>query len=352
MDISVTDRETPGLTIVVPCFNEALVLRQTIERLLSVIVELTESQRIAGESRICMVDDGSTDGTWDLICDLCQSERECCGIRLTRNFGHQHALLAGLLSAPGDILVSIDADLQDDPSVIMQMVDAYRGGADIVFGVRDDRSSDTILKRTTARAYYKLLKLLGVPVIEDHADFRLLSRRAVEALRDYPEVNLFLRALVHQLGFQQSVVYYKRAERAAGQSKYSIRKMLGLGLNGVTSFSAAPLRLLALTGLLISAGSVAVTLWALWIRLFTDLAVPGWASSVVPMYLFGGLQLLAIGIVGEYVAKLYLEAKARPRFMLWETRGFSDESRDAEQYDHHEQRTSQGLGHAHKRDIR
>lgn len=352
MDFSIAKRAPTSLTLVVPCYNEASCLGNTVEVLLATIKALRDSGRVTGDCRICLIDDGSTDNTWQIISALSRSEKECCGIRLTRNFGHQNALLAGLLSAPGDVLVSLDADLQDDPAVIGEMLDAYGNGADIVCGVRNDRSSDGFLKRFSARAFYKLTRLLGVPGTADHADFRLMSRSAIESLREYPEVNLFLRALVPQLGYRQAVVYYSRKQRVAGRSKYSLARMMSLGLTGITSFSAAPLRLIALTGFMICIASLVVAGWALWVRLTSDAAVPGWASSVIPMYLLGGIQLLSIGVVGEYVAKLYLEAKARPRYLLREILGLPQASYSGRDQDGHQANADQWFQHGHQRHIR
>jgi hypothetical protein len=213
-------------------------------------------------------------------------------------------------------VVSVDADLQDDLAAIPAMVSDFRAGTDIVFGVRRKRTVDTLFKRLSAEGYYRILKWLGVDVVFNHADYRLLSRRALEALGEYPEVNMFLRGVISQLGFRTSIVYYERQERFAGESKYPLRKMLALAWNGVTSFSAAPLRAITSLGFLVSLASIGVTLWALTVRIFTDRAVPGWASTVVPIYFLGGVQLLSIGMVGEYVAKIYAESKRRPRYFI------------------------------------
>lgn len=313
--------QPPKLTLVVPCYNEEAGLRDAATHLVQVITGLRNLGLVDNKCRLCMVDDGSTDSTWAIIRELSESEPMCCGLRLTRNFGHQNALLAGLLSSPGDVLVSLDADLQDDPSVIGDMLEAHRGGADIVFAVREDRSVDSFWKRVPAKAFYKLLDALGAAVVEDHADYRLMSRTVVENLRGHREVNLFLRGLVPQLGYTQAIVKYTRQRRTAGKSNYSLGKMLGLALNGVTSMSARPLRLIALVGLIIFVGSLSFSAWALWTKLLTGNAIPGWASTVVPMYFLGGVQLLSIAVVGEYISKIYTETKARPRFLLRETLG-------------------------------
>jgi polyisoprenyl-phosphate glycosyltransferase len=306
------------LAIVVPCYNEEAVIGTTLARLLAVLDELAADGRIDRDSRLWLVDDGSTDRTWALIRAAAGRDARIRGIKLARNFGHQHALLAGLLSAEGDALISLDADLQDDPAAIAAMVEAFRQGHDVVYGVREDRHSDRWLKRASAEGYYRLLRLLGVDIVFNHADYRLLSRRAVEALRGFREVNLFLRGLVPLLGFPATTVRYQRHERHAGESKYPLRRMLSLALDGITSFSAAPLRLITLLGLVMFVGNAALGLWALWVALFTEDAAPGWASTVVPMYFLGSVQLLGIGIIGEYLRKLYQEVKARPRFIIEE----------------------------------
>jgi glycosyltransferase involved in cell wall biosynthesis len=310
----------PQLAIVVPCYDEQEVLGETTRRLLAVLDRLAADGRVADASRIYFVDDGSRDRTWSLIEDLARAHPQVCGIKLSRNRGHQNALVAGLLTAEGDAIVSIDADLQDDVDVIPEMVERYREGCDIVYGVRSDRAVDGLM-RIPAKLHYRLLRLMGAEVVLDHADFRLMSRRAIEALREYREVNLYIRGIVPMLGFKTAAVTYRRAERFAGESKYSLRKLGSLALQGMTSFSAAPLRLITTLGLLVCAGSFALVLWALWIRLFTDLGVPGWASTVVPIYFLGGVQLLCIGVIGEYLAKIYLEVKARPRFVVERTVG-------------------------------
>ena len=218
-------------------------------------------------------------------------------------------------------MISIDADLQDDLGAIESMVDAYDAGSDIVYGVRKGRTADTFSKRLTAEGYYKLLHFMGVEAVFNHADYRLMSRRAIDTLREFKEVNLFLRGIIPQLGFTTSVVYYDRAKRFTGESKYPLRKMLAFAWQGITSFSAVPLHLITTLGVLVSLGSFAVTLWALWIRLFSLEAVPGWASTVLPIYFLGGIQLLCIGIIGEYLAKIYMETKGRPRYLIEKTAG-------------------------------
>ena len=304
------------LGVVVPCYNEKEVLPETARRLTDLLQQLVEKNKISPDSRIYFVDDGSTDGTWELIETACQSRPSVSGIKLARNVGHQNALLAGLLAAEGDALVSIDADLQDDVHVIESMIDEFHNGNEIVYGVRRTRDTDSAFKRITARVYYRFLQIMGVNVVNDHADFRLLGRRAIDSLKDFGEVNLFLRGIVSLLGYDSSIVYYDRAERMAGSSKYPFRKMLALAIDGLTSFSVAPLRIITFIGLLVFLISVGMGSWALYAALFTDSAIPGWASTVLPIYFIGGIQLFSVGVLGEYIGKIYGEVKRRPRFII------------------------------------
>ena len=310
------NRECPVISIVVPCYNEEEVLPETISRLLPIIQDLVETKRISERSAIVFVDDGSRDRTWQLIEEGAQTHPHIRGLKLSRNRGHQHALLAGLHTVLGDAVISIDADLQDDIRVIKDMVEAFRAGRDIVYGVRTERTSDSFFKRFTAEKYYTLLHIMGVELVHNHADFRLLSRQALEALKCYDEVNLFLRGVIPTLGFSTSQVEYVREERFAGESKYPLHKMLSLAIQGITSFSPAPLRLIAGLGLFVSFISLLLIIWAVVVRIYNPAAVPGWASSVIPIYFIGGIQLLSMGVVGEYVAKIYLETKRRPRFFI------------------------------------
>jgi glycosyltransferase involved in cell wall biosynthesis len=262
------------------------------------------------------VDDGSSDGTWAIIQDLHQRSPRVRGVKLSRNRGHQHALLAGILTVVGDIVVSVDADLQDDLDVMKKMVLAHGAGADIVLGVRESRSIDTPFKRITAQGYYRFLRWMNVDVVYNHADYRLLSRRAIEALRGYQETNLFLRGLVMHLGFKTTIVTYTRAARVAGESKYPLRKMIALALEGVTAFSTMPLRYITLLGFLVSLFSFLLGLWALINAVFFKNVIPGWASTVIPIYLLCGVQMICLGVMGEYIGKIYLETKRRPRFII------------------------------------
>lgn len=304
------------LAIVVPCYNEKEVLPETARSLISLLDDLIAKNKVSKNSLIYFVDDGSRDQTWDLIEEHAKADLRIRGVKLSRNIGHQNALLAGLHVAEGDAIVSIDADLQDNPAAIELMMDEYHAGKDVVYGVRALRDTDTFFKRVTAESYYKLLHWMGVDVVFNHADYRLLSRRALDALKEYDEVNLFLRGVIPTIGFPSSVITYRREERFAGESKYPLRKMLALAVDGITSFSAAPLRLIALLGILIFLFTLVLSGWVLWLSLVKGTALPGWASSVLPIYLLGGIQLLSIGVVGEYVAKVYKEAKRRPRFFI------------------------------------
>ncbi|WP_239467179.1 glycosyltransferase family 2 protein [Rhodoferax koreense] len=302
------------ISLVLPCFNEEEVLPETTRRLTALLDRLEADGEIDPASAIFYVDDGSRDGTWGLIAAYSRQNPRVCGIKLSRNRGHQNALLCGLMTAPGEVLISLDADLQDDLEAIPRMVQSYRAGSEIVFAVRSKRETDSPLKKFTAQAYYRMLAFLGVQVIYNHADFRLMSRRTLEVLRDYGETHLFLRGLVHQLGFKTDIVEFERMERFAGESKYPLSKMLSLAWQGVTSFTAYPLRLITGAGVLVSLASLAMAAWAFCLRLFTNEALPGWASTVIPMYFLGGVQLLSLGIIGEYLAKVYESSKNRPRF--------------------------------------
>lgn len=304
------------LSIVVPCYNEAAVLEESVRRLRAELSRLAGLGKIAPDSNLWLIDDGSRDATWSLIEQLAAQHPDVIGVKLSRNSGHQHALMAGLDSADGDAVVTLDADLQDDVAAIEAMLDAHAGGHEIVLGVRRSRAGDTAFKRWSARRYYSLLRFLGVEVVPDHAEFRLLGRAARAALAAYPEHNLFLRGLIPQLGFRTALVPYDRQTRAAGATKYSLARMFGLGIDGITSFSAVPLRLIAATGALLFVLSMLVSAWVVGVKLFTDHAIPGWASTTLPIYALGGVQLLSLGVVGEYVAKIYLEVKRRPRYLI------------------------------------
>ncbi len=304
------------LGIVVPCYNEEAVLPETARRLLALLSGMVSAGRIAAESKIFFVDDGSIDRTWAIIEALSRQHPNIAGIKLARNCGHQHALLAGLYTAEGDALVSIDADLQDDTRVIEQMVEDFRNGAHVVYGVRRRRDADSLFKRLTAKTFYRLMSLLGAESIYNHADYRLMSRRAIEELKQFKEVNLFLRGIVPLIGFKSSIAYYDRMERFAGESKYPFRKMVALAFDAITSFSVVPLRLITLIGFVVFLLTILIISWVLYVRIFTTQAVPGWASTVLPIYFVSGIQILCIGIIGEYLGKIYSEVKQRPRYII------------------------------------
>lgn len=306
----------PMLSIVVPCFNEEAVLGQTYTRLAGLREHLVRGGRISARSEIIFVDDGSRDGTWRLIDGWVREAGPVVGVKLSRNCGHQNALLAGLTSARGDAVVTIDADLQDDEGAIERMLAAFGEGAEVVYGVRERRDADTWFKRNTARLFYRTMHALGVQTVCDHADYRLLSQRAIRYLSEYKEANLFLRGVVPLLGLRSTVVHYDRRARLAGESKYPLRKMLEFAIDGVTSFSTAPLRAIALLGFALSLLCVLLTVWVLAAKFLTTDTVPGWASTILPIYFLGGVQLLCAGVLGEYVGKIYTEVKRRPRFFI------------------------------------
>jgi glycosyltransferase involved in cell wall biosynthesis len=306
----------PTLSIVIPCYNEEEVLPVTAERIGELLHRLIKTQVISPESHAIFVDDGSRDRTWSIIDELHRRCSQMQGLKLSRNRGHQNALLAGLLIASGDIVVSLDADLQDDPELITEMVKAYAAGADVVLAVRRNRASDHAVKRFTAQLYYRCLRWMGIEITYDHGDYRLLSRRAIETLRQYGESNLFLRALVMQIGFKTAIVSYDRARRFAGHSKYPLRKMIALALEGITAFSTMPLRLITIVGFVVSFFSFLLGAWALLAAFYSPSVVPGWASTVIPIYLICGVQLTCLGIMGEYIGKIYHETKRRPRFTI------------------------------------
>jgi polyisoprenyl-phosphate glycosyltransferase len=314
------------LKIVVPCYNEESLLDEASSQFNTLLKRLILSGKVSGESRIVFVDDGSQDQTWAIIEKLAASGTLMTGIKLSKNRGHQNAVLAGIMSVSGDAVITIDADLQDDINVIEKMVDEYISGSDIVYGVRADRSTDTPFKRNSAILFYKMLSLFGVEMIFNHADFRLMSRRAIEALREYREVNLYLRGIVPLIGFRCTTVEYARKERFAGNSKYPLTKMIKLAIEGVTSFSVVPLQIITMLGFTVFAGSIALLGWVLAVRLFTGDAVPGWASTVLPIYFLGGIQILCLGVIGSYLGKIYIEVKSRPRYFIDKIVGGSSEN--------------------------
>ena len=289
----------PILYLVVPCYNEEEVLPETVHRLTDKLDSMTQGGIISGDSRMIFVDDGSKDKTWQLIEAFHKENPYVCGLKLSRNRGHQNALLAGLMHAkePADCVISLDADLQDDVDAIDRFVEKYTEGCDVVYGVRNKRETDTFFKRTTARGFYTFMKKMGVDVVYDHADYRLMSRRALEALAEYKEVNLFLRGLVPLIGFKSDYVYYDRAERFAGESKYPFKKMLNFAIDGITSFSVKPVRMVFWLGCIFILIAVCVTIWTLRAYYFHD-TVPGWSSLMISLWLVGGTILVSLGIVG------------------------------------------------------
>ena len=305
--------------MVVPCYNEEAVLSETSKRLKEKLEGLISQNNVSQNSRILFVNDGSKDKTWEIIQKLHQEDKIFSGATLSRNRGHQNALLAGLMLAKdyADVAISLDADLQDDVNAIDQMIDKYYEGYDIVYGVRSSRQKDTFFKRFTAESYYRLIKALGADIVFNHADYRLMSKRALDDLSEYSEVNLFLRGIVPMLGYRTTSVFYERGERFAGESKYPLKKMLAFALEGITSLSTKPLRFITFLGFIIFAISILMLFYSLF-QWIADNTVLGWASVICSIWAIGGLILLCIGVVGEYIGKIYLETKARPRFKVSE----------------------------------
>ncbi len=307
------------LYIVVPCYNEEAVLPETSKRLLEKYKELTEEKLISEESRIVFVNDGSKDSTWEIISRLHDENIIFSGINLSKNKGHQNAVMAGLMTVKDrcDIAITLDADLQDDINAIDEMVKKYHSGNDVVYGVRSSRKTDTFFKRFTAESFYKFMKIMGVDVVFNHADFRLMSNRVLDALSEYKEFNLFLRGIIPQIGFKSDCVYYERHERFAGESKYPLKKMLSFAVDGITSFSVKPLKIIANTGIIISALSIIAFLWVFIGHFVSNSATAlGWPSIMCSIWFLGGLQIFFLGIIGEYIGKIYSEAKGRPRYVI------------------------------------
>lgn len=310
----------PILYIVIPCYNEEQVLPLTAPLFRKKLEDLTAAGKISPDSRVLFVNDGSKDGTWAYIRSLAASDEHYKGLCLSRNRGHQNALLAGLMTAKDqcDITISIDCDGQDDIDAMDAMVDEYLSGSEIVYGVRSSRETDTWFKRTSAQGFYKLLSLLGAEVVYNHADYRLVSARALQALAEFKEVNIYLRGMIPLVGFKSSCVYYERHERMAGESHYPLKKMLALAFNGITSLSIKPIRLITGAGVFVAALSFIGILWSV-IQALLGHTVTGWASLTSILCFLGGIQLISLGVIGEYVGKIYLETKARPRFIISET---------------------------------
>lgn len=314
----------PSLAVVIPCYNEEEMLPKTLTTMLNLRDSMVAKGKISQDSKIYLVDDGSKDRTWTILAEEAAKNPALVAVKLSRNKGHQHALYAGLCTTTEDITVSIDADLQDDPQNIEAMVDEYLKGSDVVYGVRSARNTDTFFKRFTAEGYYHLMKKMGVDLVFNHADFRLLSRRALESLKEYDESNLFLRGIVREVGYPSSVVEYERQAREAGESKYPLKKMLSFAWKGITAFSTAPLRMITVLGLLSGFASFILIAWVLVIRFLTDNATPGWASVLLPLLFIGSVQLICLGIIGEYLSKIYEEVKRRPKFHISEIVGKKD----------------------------
>ena len=305
------------LYLAIPCYNEEEVLWDSAEKLLNKYYDLMSAGKITDDSKIVFIDDGSRDKTWDIISDLHNQNAVFQGIKLSRNRGHQNALLCGLMTLKdkADAVISIDADLQDDINVFDEMLDKFEKGCDVVYGVRSKRETDTFFKRFTAESFYKILNKMGAKVIFNHADFRLMSRRALEAFSLYRETNIFLRGMVPLIGYKSDVVKYERSERLAGESKYPLKKMLALAWEGITSLSIQPIRMITWLGLIIFLISLAMIIYSI-VSFFIGWTVSGWTSTLCSIWALGGLQLLAIGIIGEYIGKIYLETKRRPRYIV------------------------------------
>ncbi|MDY4507140.1 MAG: glycosyltransferase family 2 protein [Candidatus Faecousia sp.] len=311
--------KTPRLFIVIPCYNEEAVLPITAPLFRDKLLSLSQQGIISPDSRVLFVNDGSKDNTWNLICQLAKEDEHYMGICLSRNRGHQNALLAGLMEAKDkcDITISIDCDGQDDINAMDAMVDEYLSGAEIVYGVRSKRDTDTFFKRFTAESFYKLMKWMGADTVYNHADYRLVSSRALKEFANFKEVNIFLRGMFPLVGFKSTCVYYERHERIAGESHYPLKKMLALAFDGITSLSIKPIRIITGLGVVISLVAFALIVYAL-VSYFTGNVVSGWASSLIVTCFLGGIQLISLGVIGEYIGKIYMETKARPRFIISE----------------------------------
>ena len=305
------------LYMVIPCYNEQEVLPETSRQLKEILYDLMDRGKISRESRVLFVNDGSKDETWNIIEDLHAQDPLFLGLKLSRNKGHQTALLAGLMTAKeyADVTISMDADLQDDVHVIEKFMDKYYEGCDIVYGVRSSRKKDTFFKKFTAQSFYRLMMAMGVDIVYNHADCRLMSKRSLYDLEQFKEVNLFLRGIVPLIGYQSAVVTYERNERFAGESKYPLKKMLAFAMDGITSFSIKPIRMITTMGVIIFAISILMLIYSV-VQHFLGNTVSGWSSTMVSIWAIGGLQILSMGVIGEYVGKIYMEAKARPKFII------------------------------------
>jgi len=313
------NRLLPTIAVVIPCYNEQEALPITVSRLLDLLDRMSRNNLISTESYILCSNDGSSDATWKVISSLHQQDKRVKGISLAHNRGHQYALLAGLMSVVErcDAAISIDADLQDDPEAIIRMVEDFRNGVDIVYGVRSSRNTDSWFKRTSAHAFYAFQKRMGLDTIYDHADYRLMDKRALQLLSEYGESNLFLRGIVPSIGLKTSIVTYARAERVAGESKYPLSKMIGLSIDGITSFSAKPMRMIFITGFILLMLDIVISLYVLG-SYFAQSTISGWTSLMLSVWFLGSLILIGLGIVGEYIGKIFTEVKHRPRYAIAE----------------------------------
>jgi len=312
--------KTPRLAVVVPCFNEEAVLPETIKRFSAIFQDLISKKLISQDSYILFVDDGSVDRTWEIIKESAKENPFVKGIKLSKNQGHQNALLAGMREVANrcDVMISIDADLQQDPEAMEEMLKKYQEGYEVVLGVRDSRDTDSFFKKFTAQAYYKVMQLMGVDIETNHADYRLLSNRALNYFLEFREKNIFIRGMVKLVGLKSTKVIFKNADRFAGESKYPLKKMLQFAWNGITSFSLMPLKIITVVGFLIFFVSLILSFYVFYSVFISKSAVPGWASTVLPMYFLSGIELLALGIIGEYIGKIYVEVKDRPLYFIEE----------------------------------
>lgn len=311
---------SPSLLIILPCFNEEDVINDSSIKVINILNMMKKDNLISLESKLLFVDDGSNDDTWNLISKIKNGNSSIKGLKLSRNYGHQNAILSGLLENVNyfDLFITIDADLQDDLNVIPKMIELYKKGNEIVYGVRKSREVDSYFKRKSANYFYKLQKMLGINIVENHADFRLISKKVLKELSKFKEVNLFLRAIFPIIGYKNDIVYYDRKIRSAGETKYPLSKMIKFAADGITSFSIKPLRLIFFLGLITFIFSLLITIWILFGSIFTENTIPGWASTTLPIYFLGGIQLLSLGVIGEYIGKIYFETKSRPRYTIEE----------------------------------
>ena len=305
------------LYVVIPCYKEEEVLPETAKRIKDKMNSLISNRKISEKSRVMFVNDGSTDKTWEIIVDLHNSDKLFSGVNLSRNKGHQNALLAGLMTAKNlaDMVISMDADLQDDINAVDVMIDKYYNGCDVVYGVRSSRDTDTFFKKFTAEGFYKFMKIMGADIVFNHADYRLMSKRALEGLAEYKEANMFLRGIVPQIGYKSDIVEYKRNKRFAGESKYPLKKMLAFALDGLTSFSIKPIKIITRLGIVISFFGIIALIWSITVKIFGH-SESGWSSLMASIWFIGGIEIMSIGIMGEYIGKIYTETKGRPRYII------------------------------------